>query len=92
MKKIFPTQPTVPQKDRERLLSAGYLDGWNKLVRALKVNKPNKDDLKRLVLLELESPEPRLPILEKLIVQVQRCERREINRAIKTNHPGLSKL
>lgn len=85
--KIFRNQPALTTKDRERLNKAGYLDGWNKLVRLLKDNPPNEADLKRLVVLELESGSPRKQILEKLIVQVQKIERGEINQAIRAACP-----
>lgn len=90
--KIFRQQPNLTAKDKTRLTEAGYLDGWNKLVRLLKEQKPDEDDLKRLVLMELEGGNARKQILEKLIVQIQKIERQEINRAMKAVCPNLAKL
>jgi hypothetical protein len=92
MPTLFPKQPTLTKKDETRLREDGYLDGWNKLNRILKEKKPGADDLKRLTLMEVESEAPRLPILEKLIVQVQKHERRDIFKRIRAHRPDLSKL
>lgn len=81
--KIFPKNPTFNKSDRERLSKANYLGGWNRLVKMLNENKPSQDDLKRLVFMELETPQPRRPILEKLIVRIQKGERGEIRAAIR---------
>jgi hypothetical protein len=88
--KIFREQPKLTAADKTRLAAIGFLDGWNKLVKTLKDKQPTEDDLKRLVLMELESELPRRPILEKLIVQIQKRERVEINAAIKAVRPNLS--
>ena len=90
MSKIFREQPKLTNADKDRLTKDGYLDGWNKLVKTLKEKKPSEDDLKRLVLMELESATPRRPILEKLIVQIQKRERHEIADAIKAAYPGVT--
>lgn len=77
--KIFPTQPTINVKDRERIAATGILDSWNKCVQGLNKHNPDADDLKRMVLIELERiGGPRRDILEKLIVRVQKAEREEI--------------
>ena len=88
--KIFREQPKLTTTDRDRLNKGGYLNGWNKLVKTLKDEKPSEDDLKRLVIMELESPTPRRPILEKLVVQIQKCERHEIAKAIKVAYPTVT--
>lgn len=49
---------------------------------ALAKNKPCAKDLKMLVVLEIESRCPRPPIIEKLLVRVQKREREEIKEAI----------
>jgi len=90
--KIFRKPVSLNKTDRERLTAAGYLDGWNKLVKLLRKDKPVEDDLKRLVLMELESETPRRPIIEKLIVQIQKRERGEIRKAIKVVCPSLSNV
>jgi hypothetical protein len=87
---IFKEQPEISKNDRERLEDIGYLDGWNKLVSTLREHKPSEDDLKRLVILELESDAPRRQILEKLIVKVQKHERGSINQAIRKHRPKLA--
>jgi hypothetical protein len=90
MSKIFREQPKLTTADKDRLNKDGYLDGWNKLVKTLKDKKPSEDDLKRLLLMELESPAPRRPLLEKLIVQIQKRERHEVSVAIKAAYPGVT--
>jgi len=90
MSKIFREQPKLTAADKDRLNKDGYLDGWNKLVKTLKDKKPSEDDLKRLLLMELESPAPRRPLLEKLIVQIQKRERHEVSVAIKSAYPGVT--
>lgn len=92
MSKIFREQPKLTPADKNRLAAVGFLDGWNKLVKTLKTEEPNEDDLKRLVLMELESPAPRRPILEKLIVQIQKRERHEVITAIRKAYPAASAL
>jgi len=89
---IFRKPVSLTKTDIERLTAAGYLDGWNKLVKLLHESKPSENDLKRLVMMELESESTRRPILEKLIVQIQKRERDEIRRAIRTIRPNLSNI
>ena len=77
--KIFTTQPTINPKDRKRIAATGILDSWNKCVQGLNKHNPDADDLKRMVLIELERiGGPRRDILEKLIVRVQKAEREDI--------------
>ena len=77
--KIFPTPPTIDAKDRERIAVTGILDSWNKCVKGLNEHAPSEDDLKRMVLIELErTGGPRRDILEKLVVRVQKAEREAI--------------
>lgn len=87
--KIFKEQPEITKEDKKRFLEIGYLDGWNKLVVALKEHPPTEDDLKKLILLELKSEIVRIAILEKLIVRLQKCERAAINKAILQHNPKL---
>lgn len=88
--KIFRQQPKLTDRDRERLLSAGYIQNWNKLVQLLREKPPSKDDLKRLVILENEKESPRQAIVEKLVIQIQKAERREINRALRESRKQVS--
>jgi len=79
---IFPKTPEVSAEDAQRLEGLGYLRSWNCLNAALAKNNPCAEDLKMLVILEITSRVPRQPIIEKLLVRVQKREREEIKGAI----------
>lgn len=72
---IFPDITSVPAEDSQRLLDAGYLRSWNCLNAALTKLTPEAEDLKYLIILECSGKAPRKPILEKLIVRLQKRER-----------------
>lgn len=82
MSKIFPKQPKLTKADREGLKSKGYLNSWNGLTKALEKDPLGEDDLKKLVLIELESPTPRFEIVNRIVGKLQRVERAAINEAI----------
>jgi hypothetical protein len=75
---IFPDQPEVSTEDTKRLLDLGYLRSWNCLNAALTKNNPCAEDLKKLVQIEVWSANPREPIVQKLIIRVQKREREDI--------------
>jgi hypothetical protein len=86
--KLFPKTPALTAKDRERLDAAGYLQSWNKFVAKINEAEPLEDDLKRLVVLELEREAPRAAILEKLVVRIQKKERETIFARIRETEGG----
>lgn len=81
---IFPITPKLEQGDTKRLEKLGYLRSWNCLNAALKKHNPGVDDLKKLLDMEVGSTNPRAPIVEKLLVRVQKREREEIKQNIDT--------
>ena len=42
---------------------------------ALSINPPSADDLKKLILIELERKRPRSPMINKFIIRLQKAER-----------------
>ena len=86
--KIFPKTPKLSDKDRTRLNEEGYLQSWNKFVERINNVDLSQDDLKRLTILELEQEAPRKPILEKLIVRLQKKEKEEIFALIRKTPGG----
>ncbi len=86
--KLFPKTPSLTNKDRDRLNKAGYLQSWNKFVAKINEAEPTEDDLKRLVVLELEREAPRAAILEKLVVRIQKKERETIFTKIRETEGG----
>jgi len=73
--KPFPETPEVTQEDRLRLKSAGYLNCWNAMNSALSSKPPSAEDLKKLILIELERKRPRSPMINKFIIRLQKAER-----------------
>lgn len=76
--KIFPATPILKDEDKDRLTEGAYLRSWNWLNRKLIETDPGEEDLKKLILMELEKSHPRPPIVLKLIVRLQKKEREAI--------------
>lgn len=74
---IFPIQPELRDTDRRKLAF-----GNDHLLRAWLKTPGKPDDLKRAILVELERPAPRQPVMHRLLNALQRAERNEIGRAI----------
>ena len=79
---IFPDTPKITEVDKERIAKVGYLRSWNCLNAALSAHNPSADELKKLIILEVTSMRPRQPILQKLIVRLQKRERDTIEQNI----------
>ena len=81
--KLFPQSPVLTEEDKQRLTSQKFLRSWNCLNAALKEHSPDVGDLKKLIAMEVGSRSPRRPIVEKLIVRLQKREREDIYNNIK---------
>lgn len=86
--KIFPQQPKLLAATRTRLTEAGFLNSWNGLTKALQEHNPDETDLKCLILMELETPEPREPIVDRLLGKLQKEERKTLVKAIRASEGG----
>ena len=87
---IFENEPFLQPEDRERL--SPYLSGWNRFYEATRDEDFPPDDLKRLVLIESENPNPRKDIIKRLIALIQKQEREEIEKALLCANPKLNGL
>ena len=74
---IFDPQPVLTKRhSRELAFSNDHvLREWLKTPR-------RPDDYRRAVLVELERESPRLPMIQKLLIALQRLERQETERAV----------
>ena len=81
--KLFPQSPVLTEEDKQRLSKLGYLRSWNQLNATLKKEEPSITDLKKLIVMEVSSKSPRRPILEKLLVRLQKREREDIYEIIR---------
>jgi hypothetical protein len=75
----------ITQADEARLTP--HLAGWNKFMASLGRGLLLKTDMEKMILIENKSINPRVPILLKLIVRIQKREREDLIAKLKCwNH------
>ena len=86
---IFQSQPTLTNQDRQDL--APYLSGWNKVIASFGAGM-NRENTKKLILLELERDNPRFAIISKMVIYLQKLERKELFERMKCQNQNLSEF